>query len=1315
MPTAADPQLPPPGGKEVAFPASAAQQAFWYLDNLSPGITAFNVPIRFRLDGTLDRGILEQSLQEIVKRHEILRTRFEESGGELLQVVEPDSRFHLEFAEAGGGPDSLEKAERLAREEAAKPFILTRAPLIRALLVKLAEDSHMLHVSAHHTVFDGWSIRVLTTELGRLYEAFSAGQPNPLEPLPIQYGDYSVWQNGFVEGPEVAAQLEYWKQRLAGLPDLELPTDRPRPRVKSWKGDIVSTLLPKELTSRLARIATSRGATLFHLYLAAFMALANRYTGADDIAIGVPVAGRNQPQLEDLIGTFINTLIVRSNLEGNPAFDEFLGKVAENAIEAVENQDVPFEVLVRTLRPGREAGRNPLFQINFTHQRSFAQAGTFGGVTLTPVPSVPQGAIFDVNVFMVEREEGWRASCDFSTDLFDRGTIVRMMGHFRTLLEAVAQNPSAPLKNLPIIPEEELAEIKKWSEVKRPGPSEFTIGSLFAQQASVHPEKTAILYREERITYGQLLASATGIANDLHRRGVRRGMFVGIAAESTPGRIAGLLGISLAGAAYVPLDAGAPAAWNNSILGDTGIQWVLADDSARTAFAEELVIPLSTAGMDGIVPDTIPAPAIASDPAYLLFTSGSTGRPKGVIIPHRGVVRLVHDTNYMPFGEEEIFLHAAPLTFDAATFEIWGALLNGGTLALPDLPDAGIGEIVQALERHKVTTLWLTAGLFQIMIEEHPHALRSLHNLLAGGDVLPHSAVARALDSLPGVRLINGYGPTENTTFTSCHTVRHEDCGRASIPIGTPVANTCIRIVDAAGRMVPIGVPGELQAGGDGLAIGYLADPGLTAEKFIKSPEGARWYRTGDRARWMPDGTIEFLGRMDSQIKIRGFRIEPLEVETALLRLPGVAAAKVGTRGAGPSEKKLVAWISGSGGILPDARLAAQALARHLPRHLCPDAIVPVKSFPLTPNGKIDTSALPDPLTTRAQEIEGVPPETPTEKRLAAIWRELIGISHIARNDDFFEIGGHSLLAIRIFERIRREFGAALPLASLLQEPTLAGLARIIDEALQSTAEERHPLSLITAVRSGGNRPPFVCIHGGDGGIIFYRDLAPHLGDERPFLAIEAPALNSEDEIIAEPVEHMAEKYLTLLRREKGKGPFLLGGYSFGGLVAFEMACRLAQEGMNVPLLALFDTSNPAVKGKPFSPRERLIHAWRSESECPLIQRPAHLARRLISRTLFRPVQEESVERDSRHEEMCAAHLEAMRAYRPGFYPGKLTLFKAADEDPVLKRPPDYGWSQAAAEVEIFLIPGRHLTLFDADHIPILGRELKRKLTTICP
>lgn len=1315
MLSAAEPQHAAGRREEVVFPASAAQQAFWYLESLSPGMTAFNVPVRFRLDGPLDPRLLEQSLRTIVERHEILRTHFEESDGGLLQVVEPDSLFRLEFADTGGGPDAGEEADRLARAEASKPFTLTRAPLFRAVLVRLSEDSHMLHVTAHHAVFDGWSIRVLTTELGRLYEALHAGLPCPLAPLPIQYGDYTVWQNDFLDGPEVASQLAHWTNRLADLHDLELPSDRPRPRVKSWRGDIVSTLLPKELTTRLASIATSHAATLFHLYIAAFMAVANRYTGAEDIAIGVPVAGRNKPELEDLIGSFINTVLVRSNLAGNPPFAEFLGRVSEAAVEALEHQDVPFEVLVRALRPGREPGRNPLFQINFTHQRSFARAGTVAGVALTPVPSVPQGAIFDVNIFMVERKEGWRASCDFSTDLFDRPTIERMLRHFQTILDAIARDPFTAIQNLPMVPRDELDQIDRWSEAPTTYPDDATIAELFTEVAAAHPEQTAVLHRECRVAYRELQHSAACIAHDLQSRGIKPGMFVGIAAEPTPERVAGLLGIAMAGAAYAPLDPAAPAAWNKAILQDAGISCVLADDSAKSCFPEGSVVPLPPVTGEGSL-QKAPAPCCkSSDPAYLVFTSGSTGEPKGVIVPHKAVVRLVRGTNFMGFGVGEVFLQASPLTFDAATFEIWGALLNGGTLAIPDLPMPGIPEITRAIQIHKVTTLWLTAGLFQVVIEECPQALRALRNLLAGGDVLPAASVARAREYLPGVRLINGYGPTENTTFTTCHTIREEDCARTSIPIGVPIANTRVRIVDQAGRTVPIGIPGELHVGGDGLAIGYLNDPVLTAEKFITTNDGLRWYRTGDRARWLADGAIEFLGRMDSQLKIRGFRVEPAEVEAALLRIEGITGVKVAARGREASGRQLVAWISGRDGTPPDVSFVARTIAAQLPRHLCPDAIVPVKAFPLTPNGKIDTKALPDVSAVRVQAGESDALQTGTERRLAAIWSELTGTSNVRRSDDFFKIGGHSLLAIRVFERIRRDLGPALPLSSLLQDPSLAGIAALIDKAMSPTphTEERPSFSLIARVQTEGSRPPFVCIHGGDGGIIFYRDLAPHLEKDRPFWAIEAPTLNQAEPVTAEPIEQMAEKYLSLLRSERGDGPFLLGGYSFGGLVAFEMACLLAKDGMQVPLLVLFDTSNPAVKGRMFTPRERLLRACRLKSGNRLSVRAAHLLKRALSRVRVSDEEEQKVLRDPRHEEICAAHLQAMRAYRPGFYPGKLTLFKAAEQDPFVKLTDDYGWSAAASEVEITRIPGCHMTLFETANVAVLGHELRTRLAKI--
>jgi amino acid adenylation domain-containing protein len=1312
-------------GDLLAFPASIAQQVFWYLELLQPGVTAFNIPMRFRLEGPLDLKLLERTLATIIERHESLRTHFEEDDGELLQIVEPAFDFTLPVLDVSHLPEGERQAEadRLGSIEAQRPFHLATGPVFRAELVRLSPNSHILHVTVHHALFDGSSMTVLTEELAKIYQAYFEGRDCPLDPPPIQYGDFSVWQKDFLAGPEIAKQLDYWRQRLQGMAELDLPTDRPRPAAKTWNGDLISALLPKELTQRLQAIAAREGATLYHLLLAAYKVLLHRYSGGTDIAVGSPITGRTRAELEPLIGVFINSLILRSDLSGDPSFESLVRQVRDNALAAVENQDLPFECLVRDLKPERDPSRNPLFQVNFTHQRSFAKAGRFGGVELIPIPSRSPGAIFDLHFFMVERAEGWRVTCDYSSDLFDRATAERMLGHYRQLLENIAGDPTTPLSKLDILTAAEREQIGTWSGKRSDYPRDSNIAALFLETARAYPQRTAVEFGKVSFSYEQLLAEAASIAAALRAAGLKTGGLVALCAKPSPEMITGLLGIVLAGGAYVPLDPAYPAERFTLLLEESGARIGLAADGCREAFGAWKGPVLGIPGTGGAPPSKgFPEAAIsAEDPAYLLFTSGSTGKPKGVLVPHRGVVRLVRGCDFMGITPDDVFLQAAPLSFDASTLEIWGPLLNGGKLVIP-AGGTGLDEIASAVRDKGVTTLWLTAGLFQVMVEEHVESLKGLRYLLAGGDVLSVPHVRRALEALPGTMLINGYGPTENTTFTTCHRITAADCERPSIPIGRPIANTTVKILDEKGREVPIGIPGELLTGGDGLALRYLNDDALTAERFV-TDGGERLYRTGDLCRWLTDGTIEFVGRRDHQVKVRGFRIELGEIEAVLASHPEVRQSKVAVRGDSSETKRILAWaLPEQGSLLDEAALAAWLDAR-LPAYLRPDGVALVASFPVTANGKIDTAALPDPARKAVEARPYSPPQGETEEKLAALWSELLQVSEIGRDDDFFSLGGHSLLALRLFSRINREFGRTLPLAALLGHPTIEKLAELLrpqaaEDFAESAAGKGH---LVTLTESGSGTPLF-CLHGGDGGVLFYRSLAELMPRHFPLHAIESLDLSSNGPITPASVEETAAAYVENLLSVHPGGPFRLAGYSFGGVVAHEMACILEERGHTVEFLGLFDTHNPTAPARRYSLSGRFNAFWQQQQDLPLPSRLERLRERIAEGIATnRRVKAEvaaalgsgpaEAHSDLRRVQVREENWRAMQAYRPRRFAGRITLFKAMTASDKVEWPEDYGWTEFAGEgLEIVPVPGRHLTLFDEENVEALARALTSQL-----
>jgi len=1321
----------PPMEERLAFPASVPQQVFWYLEMLQPGVTAFNVPLRFRLEGPLKVDLLEQTINTIIARHEILRTCFAEQDGELLQIVQPEMTIALPLIDLSYLPEARQQDEmdRLGSIEARRPFRLSIHPMIRVELLRLSATTHVFHLTVHHALFDGLSMTVFTGEICRIYQALLEGRPNPLDPLPIQYGDFSVWQKEYLEGPEVAKQLQYWKNKLDGMTELELPSDRPRPSVKSWKGDIISTLLPRTLTDRLLSIAARHGASLFHLDLAAFKILLHRYTGTTDIAIGTPVTGRNREELEPLMGVFINSLIIRTDLSNDPSFSTYLGQVRGTALEALENQDLPFEHLVHHLKPERDPGRNPLFQVNFNHHRCFVGVEKLGDVTMSAVPSRSPGTIFDMHFFMVDRADGWRASCDFSTDLFDTDTAWRMLGHYQKLLEEIAANPERNISEFEILSDSEKHTLlHEWSGKITPLVSEMTIGGLFLETARNYPQRIALSSGETFFTYRQLHAEAAKVASQLCAQNIQPGELVGICTRTSPETIIGLLGILLAGGAYVPLDPDYPSEHFATLLEESGIKVALATESCESAFGKWngsllRIFPSGDATKITPLPDIT---VTSNDPAYLMFTSGSTGKPKGVIVPHRAVARLVKNSDFMHITHEDIFLHAAPLSFDASTLEIWGPLLNGGRLVLPP-PKATLDDIANAVRECGVTTLWLTSGLFQVMVEEHIESLKGLRHLLAGGDVLSIPHIKLALESLPKTRLINGYGPTENTTFTTCHNITSADLSRPSIPIGKPIRNTTVFILDSHGRPTPIGIPGELHTGGDGLAIGYHGDAALTAEKFIIHPEFGRLYKTGDLCRWRANGTIEFIGRRDQQVKVRGYRIELGEIEKALLTNPGIRQVKVAVRGNGAESKRILAWMISAGESTPDLSEIRNHLASHLPQYMQPDGLAFVKSFPINANGKINLSALPDPgmAPQEAKAKSYSPPANETERSLAVLWSDLLGAEDIGRDDDFFALGGHSLMALRMFSRINREYGKSLPLAALLKNSTLAALAAMVCPVTSQGEAKAHQGKghLVTLAEGKPGTSPLVCIHGGDGGVLFYRDLAKRMPENLPVHAIESLELGKSASISPSTVSETSAGYVATLLDIQPEGPFRLVGYSFGGVVAQEMACQLVEMGHKVEFVGLFDTHNPATKFRKFRPHERLSVFWQQHHELPLGQRFSLLRARISEGiATHRRVRAEIAAAsksgpaepysDLRRVQVREENWRAMQEHQPRSFPGKLTLFKAISGSDKIEWPVDYGWNTVAAKgLEIIFVPGQHLTLFEPDNIKSLARALTDNLS----
>ncbi|AOW98529.1 hypothetical protein BJP34_02890 [Moorena producens PAL-8-15-08-1] len=907
--------------REQVIPLSFAQQRLWFIEKMALSRNAYNVPLTLHLVGQLDYVALEKSLNQIIARHETLRTTFSEINGTPVQIIHPPFELELPIIDLSGltPSEATTKLQQLLQQENEQRFNLEVDPPIRAQLFQLGTTEHILQITLHHIASDGWSLTVLPKELSAIYTATLFDKPSPLPELPIQYADFAVWQRNYLQGQTLESQLSYWKQKLLDLPQLQLPTDHPRPPVETFNGAGIPINIPAALTSKVKQLTQKQGTTLFMTLLAAFKILMSRYSGQEGIAVGTPIANRNRSEIEGLIGFFVNSLVMYTDLGGNPSFTEVLNRVKQTALEAYGHQDIPFEKLVEELQLERSLSQNPLFQVVFALQQSEHMKPSFS----LPNLEVELGwerwmgdqmtVRMDLELHLWLEGEEIKGLCAYNRDLFEAETISRMVSHYENLLSAAVETPEGPISKLPLMTEPELDQILvEWNNTKTDYPNDKCIHQLFEEQVEKIPDAIAVVFEQQKLTYSQLNSKANQLAHYLQKLGVVPETLVGICVERSVEMVVGLLAILKAGGAYVPLDPNYPTSRLNYMVEDAQVSIILTQEKWQHDLPSTAaqVICLDRELPNTASSENLTVSITSEHQAYMMYTSGSTGLPKGVNIRHQGVVRLVKNTNYIKLTEEDIFLQLAPISFDAATLEIWGSMLNGGTLAVMPPHQPSLAEIGAAIRENQVTTLWLSAGLFQLMVEEQLENLKSLKQLLAGGDVLSVTHVQKVLEKLPGCQLINGYGPTENTTFTCCFQVKADSNLEKSVPIGKPISNTQVYILDSNLQPVPIGVAGELHLGGDGLAIGYHHRPELTAEKFIPNPfENSKLYKTGDLARYLGDGNIEFIGRIDHQVKIRGYRIETGEIEAVINSYPIVKETVVLATEDNPGDKRLVAYI----------------------------------------------------------------------------------------------------------------------------------------------------------------------------------------------------------------------------------------------------------------------------------------------------------------------------------------------------------------------------------------------------------------------
>jgi amino acid adenylation domain-containing protein len=1072
------PVLPPvvPAGRTGALPLSFAQERLWFLDRLEPGRATYNISAALRLAGVLDERALERSLGEIVRRHEALRTVFTEVDGSPVQVVAPFGGFPLPVEDLSGlGEANREAALRQrAREEAARPFDLSAGPLFRAVLLRLGAEDHALLLSMHHIVSDGWSTGVLFRELSALYAAYREGGESPLPELPVQYADYAVWQREQLADDVLDRQLSYWRERLADAPALlELPTDRPRPAVQAYRGATVPVELSAELLERLQALGRSEGATLYMTLLSAFQVLLSKYSGSEDIVVGSPIAGRTRREVEELIGFFTNTLVLRTDLSADPTFRELLGRVREGTLGAYEHQEVPFEKLVAELQPERSLSHAPLFQVMFTLQNAGGGGAALPGLEVSGAGAELEGAKFDLSLTLVATPRGLRGMLNYATDLFERGTAERMIGHLARVLEQVAGDADVRLSRLRLLGDAERSLVlEAWNGTAAEYPVDACLHELVEAQVEHRPHATALVFEGEPLTYAELNARANRLAHHLRSLGVGPDARVGLCVERSLEMMVGLLAVLKAGGAYVPLDPAYPAERLAYMLADSDPAVVLSQRALRDRIGSTgaPVLELDEAAPAwGHRPVTNPERGTLTPEhlAYVIYTSGSTGRPKGVGVPHRAVVNALSWMQELSgLSADDTVLHKTPYSFDASLRELLPPLLAGCRLVLAR-PEGhrDPGYLLELMRREGVTTLHAVPSLLQALVDEGGlAACDALRTVMCGGEALPAELARRFSDQAPWARLYNVYGPTEAAVDVTAWLCTDRPDGAAITPIGSPMPNVRIYLLDPAGEPVPVGVAGELHIGGGQVARGYLGRAALTAERFVPDPfsaeGGARLYRTGDRARWRADGAIEYLGRLDHQVKVRGFRIELGEIEGALRQAPGVAECAVVVREDETGDRRLVAYVTGD----VEAAGLREHLRESLPEYMVPSAFVFLDALPLTPNGKLDRKALPAPELAPADD-RYVAPRTPVEEVLAGIWAEVLRLERVGANDNFFELGGHSLLVTRVVSRVRELFGVEVPLRALFEGPTVAELSGRVEEMRRAELPVLPPV--VPAERAG--------------------------------------------------------------------------------------------------------------------------------------------------------------------------------------------------------------------------------------------------------
>ncbi|ARU63621.1 hypothetical protein CBW65_23345 [Tumebacillus avium] len=1047
---------------------SFAQQRLWFMYQLDQSDPSYNISAAVHFQGKLNVPVLEKCFVEIIERHEALRTHFLTVNGQPKQLIDSTLDFAIEVVDLTGldGEAQAAEVDRLLTVESVKPFALDRDALIRALLMKTAEQEHMLCLTIHHIVSDGWSMGVFTAEVAALYEAFLNDKSSPLPPLQIQFADFAAWQREVMQGETYEKLRSYWVKQLSGeVPVLQMPADRPHPAEKTMRGQMHTFRIDKTVAKQIAALGQQEEASLYMTLLAAYKALLHRYSGQEDIILGTPIANRSRPELEGLIGFLANTLVLRTDLSGRPTFRELLQRVRTMALEGYEHQDMPFVKLVEEVQPNRDVNVSPLIQAMFVLQNAPKPTVTFNDLTVSMMGIESKTAKFDMSLFLTEDGDGLEGVFEYNTDLFDAVTIERMGLHYRNLLAAVAANPDCRIDELVFLSEAERRDVLAEGFYELEYERDATLHSLFERQAMLTPDAVAVVSGERSLTYRELNAEANRLAHHLLTLGAGPEVPVGIYMDRSQEVIVAILAVLKTGGAYLPLDPTYPQERLLFMLEDAAAPVLLTETSMQADLPCEglhvLALDAQTVPWSEAPSENLPAQTGAEGLAYIIYTSGTTGKPKGVLVPHRGVVNLIHDMQQRkPLGTGDRSSIWTSFGFDVSVYEMFTALFYGAAVyPVPEAVRYDSRTFFSWLQAEEITSAYLPPFMWKDLanwLGEENGAL-SLHRMMSGVEPLSEKLLGSIIQQVPGLQIFNGYGPTETTISPTFYVVDAHAPERQT-PIGKAVANTTLYLLDHNLQPVPNGTAGEVYIGGDMVVRGYLNRPEETEDRFLPDPycgqPDGRMYKTGDLARRLPDGNLLFLGRIDQQVKMRGFRIELGEIEAQLIAYENVREAVVTVREAQPGDKRLVAYIVP---VESEESLEAELRARigeHLPGYMMPSAFVLLDALPLTPNGKIDRKALPAPdFAANRSEREYVAPSTPTEQKLAALWAQLLGVAEVGLHDSFFDLGGHSLLAMQMIAQVQADFNVALEVRSLFDDPSLGGLARMIDESEQQEAK----------------------------------------------------------------------------------------------------------------------------------------------------------------------------------------------------------------------------------------------------------------------